>query len=166
MAGVLASCLLGAAVGFAAEPVRRESIAVVVGSSSGIANVTVDELRELYLRRQRIWQTGEAAVPVDLVKEHPARNAFSQRVLGRAPEDLQTYWSRRRFDGVRPPIALETSHAVCAYVASDASAIGYLPLSDVDATVCRVLLVLSDEADHASLPIPSAPVGTKTNGTS
>ena len=72
----------------------------------------------------------------------PVRETFSKRVLGRAPQDLASYWDRRYFDGIRPPLVLQTAEAVCAYVGVEPNAIGYLPLGDVDPEACRVVLVL------------------------
>jgi hypothetical protein len=124
----------------AADDPRR--IAVVVGADSDVADVTLDGLRELYLRRRRLWPNGRRAIPVNLPADSPVREAFSTRVLGRSPRDLEGYWNRRYFEGVLPPVVLQTPQAVCAYVAAEPDAIGYLPLGDVDRATCRVLLVL------------------------
>jgi hypothetical protein len=126
---------------------ERESIAVVVGVASPIRQVTVDTLRELYLRRQRLWSNGERAIPVNLPADDPLRVAFSRRVLGRRPGDLEPYWLRLYREGVQPPLVLQTSQAVCAYVAVEPAAIGYVRPDVVDPKSCRVLLVLAVEGD-------------------
>jgi hypothetical protein len=118
-------------------------VAVVVGKESVVARVTVDTLREVYLRRQRLWTDGVAAVPVNLPPDHRLRDAFSQRVLGRRAEDLVGYWRRLSFDGIRPPLVLQTPAAVCAYVATAPGAVGYVAPEDVDDAHCRVVVVLS-----------------------
>jgi hypothetical protein len=121
------------------------SIAIVVGVGSPIRQVTVDTLRELYLRRQRLWPNGERAMPVNLPADDPLRIAFARRVLGRRPADLEPYWLRLYRDGVQPPLVLQTSQAVCAYVAVEPAAIGYVRPDDVDGKSCRVLFVLAGE---------------------
>jgi hypothetical protein len=126
---------------------ERSSIAVVVGVGSPIRQVTVDTLRELYLRRQRLWPDGERAMPVNLPADDPLRIAFSRRILGRRPGDLEPYWLRLYREGVQPPLVLQTSQAVCAYVAVEPGAIGYVRPDVVDPKSCRVLLVLAVEAD-------------------
>ena len=68
-------------------------------------------------------------------------------MLGRRPEDLESYWRRLYFEGVRPPLVLRTSQAVCAYVAVEASAIGYVRMHEVDAASCRVLFVLPEGSE-------------------
>ena len=118
-------------------------IAIVVGTASPIRDVTVDGLREVYLRRRRIWPDGSTSLPVNLPADHPLRRTFSTRVLGRLPEDLEAYWGRLSFDGIRPPLVLQSPQAVCAYVAVEPAAIGYVLPSAVDAAFCRVLLVIT-----------------------
>jgi hypothetical protein len=123
---------------------HSESIVVVVGTRSEIAEVTLDTLRELYLRRRRVWPDGGRVIPVNLPVDSDTRRRFSKRVLGRLPEDLSGYWDRLYFDGIRPPVVLRTSEAVCAYLAAEPKAIGYVRGGEVDESVCRVLLVLRD----------------------
>jgi hypothetical protein len=131
----------GAAAG-AEEPAESVAIAVVVGRESFVTEVTRDGLRELYLRRQRLWPNGTLAIPVNLPVGNSAREHFSKLVLGRSSRDLVTYWNGRYFDGIRPPIVLSSAAAVRAYVAAEPAAVGYLPATEVDET-CRVLLTLS-----------------------
>jgi len=143
MAALLLS-LLPVSGPFAAEP-EAPAIAIVVGVGSQIRQVNVDTLRELYLRRQRVWSDGERAMPVNLPADDPVRIAFSKRVLGRLPGDLEAYWLRLYREGVQPPLVLKTSQAVCAYVAVEHAAIGYVRPDEVDGKSCRVLLVLAPE---------------------
>jgi hypothetical protein len=123
----------------AAETEPSGSIAIVVGHASPIRGVTVDVLREVYLRRRRIWHDGVAALPVNLPADSSLRRVFSRRVLGRLPEDLESHWSRLAFEGVRPPAVLQSPQAVCAYVGVEPAGIGYVPPGEVDAASCRVL---------------------------
>ena len=126
---------------------ERELIAIVVGAGSPIRQVTVDTLREIYLCRQRLWPNGTRAMPVNLPADDPLRVAFSRRVLGRRPADLEPYWLRMYREGVQPPLVLQTSRAVCAYVAADGAAIGYVRPDAVDAKLCRVVLMIAVEGD-------------------
>jgi hypothetical protein len=143
MAALLLS-LLPVSESFAAEP-AVPAIAIVVGVGSPVRQINVDTLRELYLRRQRVWSDGERAMPVNLPADDPVRIAFSKRVLGRLPGDLEAYWLRLYREGVQPPLVLKTSQAVCAYVAVEHAAIGYVRPDEVDGKSCRVLLVLAPE---------------------
>ena len=135
----LAMVLLAAQAAAGAESAAVEAIAVVVGRESFITRVDRDALREIYLRRQRLWPNGAQAIPVNLPAGHPLREEFSRLVLGRPSRDLVAYWNGRYFEGIRPPIVLPSAAAVRAYVAAEPAAVGYLPVAEVDAT-CRVLL--------------------------
>ena len=139
--GLTMVLLLACASARAASDSEALPIAVIVGKNSEVTTISRDELRELYLRRQRLWPNGARVIPINLPTDHPARQRFSEIVLGRSPSDLVAYWNARYFDGVTPPTVLRSPSAVRAYVAAEPDAIAYLPLSDVDDT-CRVLLVL------------------------
>ena len=134
--------LVVAAVAARAEPPPApEAIAVVVGRESFVTTVTRDELRDLYLRRQRLWPNGALAIPVNLPAGSAHREEFSKAVLGRSTADLVAYWNGRYFEGIRPPVVLPSAAAVRAYLAAEPAAIGYLPAGEVD-DGCRVLLTL------------------------
>jgi hypothetical protein len=125
-------------------------IAVVVGTASPLGDdLDVDTLRDVYLLRQRLWPNGARALPVNLPPDHPMRRSFSERVLGRRPQELVGYWNRRYFEGVRPPLVLRTPQAICAYLASEPAAVGYVPADDVDAHTCRVVLRIAYTAPAA-----------------
>jgi hypothetical protein len=147
LTALLAATHLAIGVLRAAEPRHAGAIAVVVGTKSGVGAVTLDTLREVYLRRRRVWPDGTAVIPVNLPPGTDLRKTFSRLVLGRLPEDLAGYWNRRYFEGIRPPLVLRTPEAVCAYVAVEPDAIGYVGLEHVDRDACRVVLVLPETAD-------------------
>jgi len=119
-------------------------LAVVVGTDSPIEAVDLDELRDLYLRRQRLWPGGMSAVPVNLPADDPLRRSFSRRILGRAPNELVGYWNRRYFEGIRPPLVLQSGRAVCAYLATEPGAVGYVPTDAVDRESCRVVRMIGE----------------------
>jgi len=123
-------------------------LAVVVGRDSVITRMSVDQLRDIYLRRQRILPNGQRVIPINLPPSNPARDRFSRAVLGRPSQDLMAYWNDRYFEGITPPLVLPSATAIIAYLANEPAAIAYLPLSQVTEDA-RVLLVLSEA--------PSAP---------
>ena len=141
---LVVALLLPGGAASAAERAHDEAIAVVVGAESAIAEVTLDTLRELYLRRRRVWPDGSRVIPVNLPADSETRKSFSKRVLGRLPQDLGGYWNRLYFDGITPPVVLRTPEAVCAYLAVERKAIGYMRRDEVDRRACRILLVLPE----------------------
>jgi hypothetical protein len=134
----------GASAPAVGEPPGPPPVAVVVGIDSPIRNLSPDELREVYLRRRRVWPDGRRVVPVNLPADDPLRASFSARVLGRRPRDLVGYWNRLYFEGIRPPLVLRSPAAICAYLASEPGGVGYVPSDQVDESSCRVVLTLND----------------------
>ena len=138
---LLAGSIVAAQWEARAEEAAQPAIAVVVGQKSFLRQVSADDLRELYLRRRRLWPNGQRVIPINLPPDHPIRERFSRIVLGRSTQDLVAYWNLRYFEGITPPTVLPSPAAIRAYLAVEPAAIGYLPAAEVDDT-CRTLLVL------------------------
>ena len=148
-----ASILLCCRVSYGAPPPSApHAIAVVVGQASPIKSTTKDTLRELYLRRQRVWPNGSPVIPINLPPSSGVRDEFSRLVLGRSTQDLVPYWNGRYFDGIVPPQVLPSSAAIRGFLAAEPGAIAYLPIADVDAS-CRTLLVL-EVPNSPGVPAP------------
>jgi hypothetical protein len=105
------------------------------------AELSLDEVAQIYLRRKRFWDDGTAIVPLNLPSAAPLREHFSRIVLSQTETRLADYWNRQYFYGILPPVTLASTEAVRRYVASDPNAIGYVPVSEVDGSV-RVVLHL------------------------
>ena len=142
MAALLVAAVIIGPLPGTAQPATRAPIAVVVGATSPLDALDVDTLRDVYLRRQRVWSNGSRAMPVNLPADDPRRETFSDRVLGRRPRELVGYWNRQYFQGIRPPLVLRSPEAICTYLATEPAGVGYVPLDDVDEEACRVILVL------------------------
>lgn len=141
MAALVVAVLLSNDAARAEPEATSPAIAVVVSRKSFVTGVSRDELRELYLRRQRIWPNGTRAIPINLPPDNSARDQFSKLVLGRSTRELLPYWNARYFEGITPPVVLPSAAAIRAYLANEPGAIAYLPTTDVDDT-CRTLLEL------------------------
>jgi len=105
------------------------------------AELSLDDVAQIYLRRRQHWDDGEIIVPLNLASGTVLRAQFSQRVLRQTEARLADYWNRRYFDGLMPPATLASSAAVRRYVASDPRAIGYVPAAEADRSV-RVIRVI------------------------
>ncbi len=115
-------------------------IVVIVHPDRHMA-LSIDDVAQIYLRRHRVWDDGNAIVPLNLASGHELRTRFSRAVLRQGDRRLADYWNRQYFLGVLPPATLASTEAMRRYVASDPNAIGYLPASEVDSSV-RVVLHL------------------------
>ena len=90
------------------------------------SSLSVETLAAIYSRRMMVWGNGVSIVPVNREAGARERLDFSLRVFGRSPEALAGYWSRMHFQGVNPPLVLESDAAVVAFVRDVPGAIGYV----------------------------------------
>ena len=132
--------LLGLALLAPARAGERDRMAVIVNRERR-ADLSIDDVAQIYLRRKRFWEDGAPVVPLNLPSANPLRERFSQLVLRETETRLADYWNRLYFRGILPPATLVSTESVRRYVASDPNAIGYLPDSEVDGSV-RVVLRL------------------------
>jgi ABC-type phosphate transport system substrate-binding protein len=105
------------------------------------AELSLEEVAQIYLRRKRFWDDGAPIVPLNLPSQATLRARFSRLVLNQTEARLADYWNRQYFYGILPPATLASTEAVRRYVASDPNAIGYVPVLEVDGSV-RVVLHL------------------------
>jgi ABC-type phosphate transport system substrate-binding protein len=127
----------------ATEPARAGRLAVIVHAERS-AQLDVEAIAQIYLKRRRYWSGGDLIVPVNREAGSRARDDFTRRVLKLGPTRLGAYWNREYFLGVLPPATLASDEAVLRYVARDRRAIGYVDESVIDDSV-RVVLFLDLE---------------------
>lgn len=135
---IAAAALLGAQAASAEAAV----LAVVVDKSNPRTDVTVDELRALFLGRQRDWSDGTRAVPLDLPAQTAERDLFNSAVLGMDQGTLDRHWvdERVRGTGSTQPRVAPIPGAVLKLAGKIRGVVGYVPLSAVDGSV-KVLKV-------------------------
>lgn len=95
----------------------------------------------IYRRKQNYWENGTRIQPVNLPPTHPLRRAFSQSMLGQAPESMADYWREMYFHGVLPPHVLASEEAVIIFVSSTPGAIGYVSACVPEHGVKVILMV-------------------------
>ncbi len=144
---LLAGGLLGVAIA-AWNPASRagsEAIAVIVNTANPIVSVSVGELRPIFQTTKTSWgnSAGEA-IPINLPEDSPLRQEFDQTVLGLNLDRVARYWQDRKIrGGARAPTRVSTTSAVLKLVASKAGAVGYVKVSEVNASV-KIVAKISD----------------------
>ena len=114
-----------------------EGLAIVVNHSNPINNLTVWQLREIFLGEKRWWPNHRRITLAAMPRETAERQTM-RRVLDRMNDrDLEKYFFFGLFRGelVTSPTTLETPREVAAFVARRPGALGYLRASDVDNSV-------------------------------
>jgi len=110
-----------------AAPAAAASFKVIVNDANPGSSVAKDELRAIFTGKASRWAGGQKADPVDLAPDGPAREAFSEAVLGKPVAAVQSNWQRLIFSGKGvPPPEMATDRDVVAFVRRTAGAVGYV----------------------------------------
>jgi ABC-type phosphate transport system substrate-binding protein len=113
-----------------------EVLAIVVNKQNPVSSLSQNELRPLFQTTKKTWDSGQEAIPINLLEDSPLRAEFDQVVLGLDQERVARYWTDRKVrGGARPPVRVPTTSAVLKAVASKPGAVGYVRLSEVNASV-------------------------------
>jgi ABC-type phosphate transport system substrate-binding protein len=124
--------LLGALVGSGAADERT---LVVITHPSRPVVITTSDLRRFFLKQRRFWPDGTPVIPINRTAATAVRAAFDRSVFGTEAAGLAAYWNQRYFEGLFPPITLDSDEAVQRYVAARPNAIGYVDAASVDGSV-------------------------------
>ena len=118
-------------IALAAGPSRAETggsgFQIVVHESNPVSTLDKRQVSRLFLKRARTWENRERVEPVDQAENSDVRELFTDEVHGRSTRAIKSYWLRMIFTGeATAPPEVEGDAAVLAYIASNASAIGYV----------------------------------------
>lgn len=107
-------------------------LAVVVAKTSPLQDLSIHDLKHLYMGDQIIGPGGKKFVPVALRAGSPERVAFERAVLGMAPERVASYWIDRKIRGQSgPPTTVDSAEVLQRAVSKIDGGIGYLRARDV-----------------------------------
>lgn len=115
---------------------------VVTAQTSSVKETSQKELQALYMGRKRDLNTSDAFEPLDLPRDHPARDAFYSALTGMTAAQVNAYWARLLFSGqTSPPPTLTSEQSMLDRIRKVGNAVGYLGSEPTDSRL-RVLLVL------------------------
>jgi ABC-type phosphate transport system substrate-binding protein len=125
-----------------------DPIVVIVNSSNPIDNLSMAELKKLFLSERSRWDTGKAVAPVMLAAGAPERTSFLKTVCGMTDADLGKYFLQAAFTGksATPPKDVGSAAALKAFVAGSAGAIGFVKAADLPSGDTSVKAVKVDGA--------------------
>jgi ABC-type phosphate transport system substrate-binding protein len=142
MKRILLSALFCAA-GLSSTAVRADKLqlAIVVDKENPKTEITVEELRAIFLGKQKDWSNGTRIVPLDLEPGSPERELFNALVLEMEQPEVERYWVDQRMRGSSgAPRVAPTPGSVVKLGGRVRGLIGYVPLAAADASV-KVLKV-------------------------
>ena len=109
-----------------------DPIVVIVNNSNPVDNLSLGELKKLFLSDRSRWDTGKAVAPVMPAPGAPERTAFLKIVCGMNDTDLGKYFMQASFTGksATPPKDVASASAVKSFVAASPGAIGFVKAGD------------------------------------
>jgi ABC-type phosphate transport system substrate-binding protein len=119
-------------IGTTSAEAAGDPIVVIVNGSNPVDNLSMGELKKLFLSDRSRWDTGKAVAPVMPAAGTPERTSFLKLVCGMNDADLGKYFMQAAFTGktATPPKEVAGAGAVKSFVASSPGAIGFVKALD------------------------------------
>ena len=131
----------------AAPAAGEPRLALVVNQDSGVGPMGLEEVRDLFLGRQKRLASGVPALPVEQGQPPEVRAAFYRLLTRKTVAEINAYWARLVFTGqAHPPRQAASAEEVIRTVAANRGAIGLLQWSEPDRRVKVVLTLDPKEA--------------------
>jgi len=140
--------LLGLGVSGAA---RTEELLIIVARNVSENHLPQKKVANIFLREQLINHQGERWVPVNLEPDNLLRIEFSEFFFDQRPEEMDSFWNIKYFQGISPPYVVKSQQSMLRFVASTPNAIGYaLPcfVDDRVKVVFKVKIKKTKELSH------------------
>jgi ABC-type phosphate transport system substrate-binding protein len=109
-----------------------DPIVVIVNGSNPVDNLTMGELRKLFLSDRSHWDTGREVAPVMPATGAPERTLFLKVVCSMSDSDFDRYFLQAAFAGKSPtpPKVVGSAKDVRRIVSNSPGAIGFVRSSD------------------------------------
>lgn len=144
----------------ATSPPKQESLAIIVNQSNPVDDLSLVELRAVFLGERSHWPNGRRITLVMMEQGQPEREAILREICRLSESDFRRRILQGLFTGevLVSPKTLATPVGVRKFVFNVPGAIGYLRPEDVDASVKVIRLDghLPGDAEYA-LRIPERP---------
>jgi len=128
-----------------------DPIVVIVNVANPVDNLSVGDLRRLFLSDRSKWNTGVWVAPVIITAGNPERKAFLKIVCGMTDADFGKFFLQAAFTGksATPPKEVGNARDVKGVVAGSPGAIGFVKAADFhgDGSDGGVKAVKIDAAD-------------------
>lgn len=114
-------------------------VVAVVSARSTVAELSDNQIVDIFLGKQSRFPNGEQAVPIDQSEDSAAREEFYAKFAGKSAAQLKAHWAKIIFTGRgQPPVAVANGAEVKKRLAQNPNTIGYIDEALVDDSV-RVL---------------------------
>jgi ABC-type phosphate transport system substrate-binding protein len=120
------------------------AVRVVVNSSVESKDISVEQIRRIFSMRQTAWSNNQAITVYVLSNQHQTHQAFSTKVLGMFPYQLDRIWNKLVYSGLgEEPIKVQSEKEMLERVSQKPGAIGYV-MQQVSGDNINVIKVLKE----------------------
>ena len=144
----------------ASQPAVPPPLAVIVHPANPVENLTVSELRRIFMLDTQTWPHGRKITVVLRDKGQPERTDAIRLICGLAERDYEKHILFRTFQGSVNigPRAIQSAPAMLRFVFSAPGAIGYVNADEVDGSV-KLLRIDGRLPDDPAYPLRQRPRG-------
>jgi ABC-type phosphate transport system substrate-binding protein len=117
-----------------------DNLVVFVHRGVSIDSLSVEDVRQIFLRKQTSWSSGQRIVCVDALADTATSDAFRKKVLRMSSDELKRYWEEQQIKGelAHIPAFSDTVRAVFMLNGS----IGYALRKDLKTDAVKIVLEL------------------------
>jgi ABC-type phosphate transport system substrate-binding protein len=115
-------------------------ILIIVNKVVPVNSLSIDDVRDLFLKKKVRWKAGVKAVPINIRGKEKLRNQFRSRVLGMTLGDENDYWQKMKIQsGMSAPTEIgNTLKAVYKLK----GAVSYIYRSQYKKDVAKIVLTI------------------------
>lgn len=151
LAGLILALLIGGGAARTAVAEAPSPLAIVVAKNSPLTNISLYELKHLYLGEFIAGPEGKRLIPLNHPSQSRERIAFDATVLGMTPDQGAAYWIDRRIRGQSgSPRAVDSPELIQRIVSRLDGAVAYVRVDAVrpEMRILRVDGKLPTDADY------------------
>lgn len=142
-ASLLAAALLALAPATGARAhAQSTAVAIIVHKDAPVTNLTMNELRRIFLADQQFWGNGTRITLLVRAPKAPERDIVLRRIYGKSEDEFRQYWVAKIFRAEVPagPKIVYSSDMAQELVIAIPGAITFMPAGEVgpDARVVRI----------------------------
>lgn len=141
------------------SPVSAE-IAMVVHPDNPMTDISLDNLKRIYLGKTTSFESGDAIV---LTVNSKLNEEFYELVLNMSVKRVRKHWMKIVFEGVfaTPPIAFQDLLEMKKFIGQNVGSIGFMDILAVDSTL-KVLTIEGLSPGASGYPLCSDKLTTET----
>ena len=105
-----------------------DKLVIIANKANQVSKLTMREIKRLYENDELTWSNGDPVNLYDLPITDPARQKFSQMVLGKDAEKVVAEWASKKITNTaqNPPVVVKSVVLIQERVSKEPNAIGYL----------------------------------------